>query len=154
MAPTTPPLDFKHEAGEEIPTKNKEAIHELHNFAKVPIAVLQIRYKLGKSTICRVLNYDALERARPTRTGRPQKLTDHRINEIIEYYTESWEYRILKYQVLIEELDLPCTPEHLQVRLKQRGYFRYTACQKPFLTAAQVIGRLLWAIVYIFWYEE
>jgi hypothetical protein len=70
MAPTTPPLDFKHKAGEEIPTKNKKAIRELHNCAKVPITVLQIRYKLGESTIRRILNYDAPERARPTRTGR------------------------------------------------------------------------------------
>jgi hypothetical protein len=64
------------------------------------------------------------------------------------------EHRIIKYEVLIEELQLPCTPEHLAVRLKQRGYFRYTACQKPFLTAAQVIGRFLWAIAHIFWHEE
>jgi hypothetical protein len=49
---------------------------------------------------------------------------------------------------------LPCTPEHLAVRLKQRGYFRYTAYQKPFLTAAQVIRRFLWAIAHIFWHEE
>jgi hypothetical protein len=89
MTPTTPPLDFKHEAGEEIPTKNKEAIRELHNFAKIPIAVQQIRYKLRESTIRRILNYDAPERARPTRTGRPEKLTDHRVNEIIEYCTKS-----------------------------------------------------------------
>jgi hypothetical protein len=97
MAPATPPLDFKHEAGKEIPTKNKEAIRELHNFAKIPVAVLQIRYELGESTIHRILNYDAPERAGPTRTGRPQKLTDRRINEIIEYYAESWAHRILKY---------------------------------------------------------
>jgi len=154
MAPTTPPLDFDHEKGFEIPTKNKEAIRELHGFGKVPAAALQIRYKLGESTIRRILNYDAPERARPSRTGRPQLLTDRRVDEIIEYCAESWEHRILKYSVLIEELNLPCTPEHLQVRLSQRGYFRCTACQKPFLTAAQVIGRFLWAITHIFWHEE
>jgi hypothetical protein len=38
--------------------------------------------------------------------------------------------------------------------LKQRGYFRCVACQKPFLTPAQVIGRLLWAITHIFWTVE
>jgi hypothetical protein len=40
MASTTPPLDFQHENGEEILTKNKEAIRELNCFAKVPITAL------------------------------------------------------------------------------------------------------------------
>jgi len=113
MAPTTPPLDFDHEKGFEIPTKNKEAIRELHSFGKVPATALKIRYKLRESTIRRILNYDAPERARPSRTGRPQLLTDRHVDEIIEYCAESWEHRILKYSVLIEELNLPCTPEHL-----------------------------------------
>jgi hypothetical protein len=82
MAPTTPPLDFKHEAGEEILTKNKEAIRELHGFAEVPIAAIQIRFKLAESTIRRILNYDKPERARPTRARHPQRLTDQRVNEI------------------------------------------------------------------------
>jgi len=70
MAPTTPPLDFDHEKGFEIPTKNKEAIRELYGFGKVLAAALQIRYKLGESTIRRILNYDAPKRARLSRTGR------------------------------------------------------------------------------------
>jgi hypothetical protein len=127
MPPTTPPLDFEHEKGFEIPTKHKEAIRQLHAFVKVPVLALEARYKLGNSIIRRILNYDAPERARPIRTGRPQLLTDRRVDEIIEYYAESWEHRIIKYEVLIEELQLPCTPEHLAVRLKQRGYFHYIA---------------------------
>lgn len=154
MAPTTPPLVFDHEAGFEIPTKNKEVISELHHFTKVLITALQIRYKLGESTIRKILNYHAPERSRLTRTGRPQKLTDRRVDEIIKYCAESWEHRILKYDLLIKELQLPYTPEHLAVRLRQRGYFRCIACQKPFLTATQVIGRFLWAIAHVFWHEE
>ena len=74
--PTTPPLDFDHQPGDEIPTKHKEAIRQLYGFAKIPIEDLMARYKLGKSTICRILNYDQPERMRPTRTGRPQLLSD------------------------------------------------------------------------------
>ena len=45
--PTTPPrLDFDHQEGFEIPTKHKEAIRQLHNFANVPIGALESRYKL------------------------------------------------------------------------------------------------------------
>jgi hypothetical protein len=42
----------------------------------------------------------------------------------------------------------------LERRLKQRSYFRCVACQKPYLTTAQVLGRLLWAIAHIFWTKE
>jgi hypothetical protein len=71
MTTTPPPLDFDHQKGFEIPTKHKEAIHQLHNFAKVLIPVLETQYKLGNSMIRRILAYNAPERARPTRTGRP-----------------------------------------------------------------------------------
>ena len=42
-------------------------------------------YHLGKSTICKILSYDAPERVRLTRTGRPKLLSDARVDEIIEY---------------------------------------------------------------------
>ena len=60
----------------------------------------------------------------------------------------------MDYEALVKELGLDCKASTLQKRLHQRGYFRYVACQKPYLTAAQVLGRLLWAITHIFWHEE
>jgi hypothetical protein len=151
---STPPLDFKHDKGHEIPTKHKEAIRQLHWFGKKPVCQLAERYKLRESTICRILSYDTLERARPRRVGPAQKLTDLKVNEIIEYCAKKWENQIMVYDELIRELKLPCAALTLRNRLHQRGYYRYTACQKPFLTAAQVIGRLLWAIAHIFWHQE
>jgi hypothetical protein len=112
------------------------------------------RYKLGYTTICRVLQYDRPERARPTRIGRPQQLTDARVDEIILYLSETWDNRCLDWTHLRDVLELPCTPEHLARRLKQRGYFRCVACQKPYLMAAQVLARFLWAITHIFWTKE
>jgi transposase len=154
MTTTPPPLDFDHQKGFEIPTKHKEAIRQLHNFAKVPIPVLETRYKLGNSTIRRILAYDAPERARPTRIGRPQKLTDTQVDGIIEYCSETWDNRIMKYEVLCEELKLTCTPITLRQRLHQKGYYRCTAYQKPYLSIAQATARLLWAITHIFWHLE
>ena len=57
MAPPTtpPPFVFDHKKGEEIPTKHKEAIRQLHWEAKVPIGRLAIKYALNESTIRRVL---------------------------------------------------------------------------------------------------
>lgn len=89
MPPVTPPLDFKHEKGDEIPTKHKEAIRQLYSFAKVLIKRLIVRYKLRKSTITKILNYNALKRAQISRTGRPTLLTDTQVDEIIKYLSRS-----------------------------------------------------------------
>jgi hypothetical protein len=107
------------------------------------------QYKLSKSSINHVL-----ERVLPTRTGGPKELSDQRVDKIIEYLSESWEHRVLNCTELRDHLKLTCTPETLATRLKQRGYRRCTACQKPYLTAAQVIARFLWAITHIFWQME
>jgi hypothetical protein len=55
----------------------------------------------------------------------------------------------MKYEVLIEELKLPCTPGYVQVRLKQRGYFRDKAAKIPSLQ-----GPRTWATAHILWYKE
>jgi hypothetical protein len=100
------------------------------------------------------LSYNYPEQRRPNRTGPTFLLSDTKVDEIINYLSESWKHRILKYDVLHAELELKCSVLTLEQRLKQRGYFRYTACQKPYLTKAQVIARYLWAIAHIFWYTE
>jgi len=154
MAPSTPPLDFDHEPGAQIPTKHKEAIRQLYGFAKIPVEGLMKQYHLGKSTIIKILTYDAPERTRITRTGRPSLLTDKQVDEVIKYASESFAHRCLNFQLLHDELELQCSVKTLERRLKQRGYFRCVACQKPYLTTAQVTSRLLWAIAHIFWTVE
>ena len=114
---TTPLVDFEHEKGFEIPTKHKEAIRQLHLFVKVLISQLETRYKLSNSTIRRILSYDGPERARPGRVGPAQKLIDAKMDEVIEYCAENWEHRIMDYDVLIYELDLPCAASTLRCRL-------------------------------------
>ena len=89
MLPTTPPLDFDHKPGFEIQTKHKEAIRQLYGFGKKSVEELIKRYSLSKTTIIQILGYPAPERTRPTRTGRPQILTDTRVNEVIEYLLDT-----------------------------------------------------------------
>ena len=90
--------------------------------------MLQVRYKLGESSVRRILSYDYPERKRPNRTGPAYLLSDAQVDFIIEYLSESWEYRILKYDIIHAKLGLKCFVRTLERRLKQRGYFRYTAC--------------------------
>jgi hypothetical protein len=136
MPPTTPPLVFNYNKGEEIETKHKEAIRQLYSFAKVLVELFIMQYKLGRSTIEKILRYDAPERSRISRFGRPSLLTNTQVDEIIEYLSESWEHRILDFEILCNELELECSVITLERRLKQRGYFRCVACQKPYFTAA------------------
>jgi transposase len=118
MPPTTPPLVFNHNEGEEIETKYKEAIHQLYGFTKIPVKLLMTQYKLGRSTIKKILRYDTPERSRISRSGRPSLLTDTQVDEIIEYLSESWEHRILDFEILRNELELECSVITLERRLK------------------------------------
>ena len=47
------------------------------------------RYKLSKSTIYYVLEYDKPEYTRARRKGRLVKLTNAKVDEIIEYLSDS-----------------------------------------------------------------
>jgi len=124
----------EHVPGEEILTKHKEAIRQLYIRAKFMPAHLAVLYNVGVSTINRVLRYDAPERPRPNRTGLAYKLNDAYVNWIIEYLSETYRQRTLNWVQLHDELGLTCTTKTLVQRLKQRGYFRCVACQKPYLT--------------------
>ena len=112
------------------------------------------RYKLCESTIRKILRYPNPERHRSGRTGPAYLLSNAKVDEIILYCAESWEHRILQWPKLREELELKCSVTTLERRLHQRGYYRCVACQKPYLTLAQVTARFIWGIAHIFWTIE
>jgi hypothetical protein len=151
--PITPPMP-EHVPGDEILTKHKEAIRQLYKLAKFMPSHLAVLYGIGESSINRVLRYNKPERSRPNRTSPAYKLNDAQVNWIIEYLSETYRQRTLNWVLLHDELGLSCTSKTLKRRLKQRGYFRCIACQKPYLTPDQVHGRFLWAIAHIFWHLE
>ena len=151
---TPPPLDFQHKKGYEIPTKHKEAMRQLHWFGKVPVCALMVRYKLGDTTIRKILGYPYPERQRPNRKGHAFLLSDREVDEAIVYCSQRWETRIMNWWKVREELSFACSVETLKRRMHQRGYYRRVACQKPYLTLAQVTARYLWAIAHLFWTVE
>jgi hypothetical protein len=77
--PTTPPM-LDHVPGEEILTKDKEAIRQLYKQAKFMPSHLAVLYNVSESIINRVLRYDQITRARPTRTSRPHLLNNAQVN--------------------------------------------------------------------------
>ena len=90
---------------------------------------LQESYKLGDTTISRILAYDIPERKRANRVGKPKKLSDAQVDAIIKYCSENYDQRCLDYNHLVLELKLDITFSTLQRRLHQRGYYRCVACQ-------------------------
>jgi transposase len=124
--PTTPPM-LDYVPGDEILTEHKEAIRQLYKQAKFIPSHLVVLYHVGEATINRVLRYDTIHRARPTRTGRPHLLNNAQVNWIIEWLSETYRQRTLNWIKVHNELNLSCTIKTLEVRLKQRGYFRCVA---------------------------
>jgi hypothetical protein len=84
-----------------------------------------VRYRLGESSVRRILNYDYPKRRRPNRKGPTFLFSDVKVDEIINYISNSWEHRIINYNVLCTELELKYSMQSLERRLKQRRYFRY-----------------------------
>jgi transposase len=120
MALRTPlPLDFDHQPGFDILTKHKNAIRELYGFGEKSTAQITERYKLSKTTIYQILDYKHPERVRHTRTGRPKEPSDQRVNEIIEYLSESWEHRILNWTELRDHLKLTVLQRPSQLDLSR-----------------------------------
>jgi hypothetical protein len=72
---------------------------------------LMARYKLAKSPIYYILDYEHPERARPGRTRRPRILSNAKINKIIEYLSDSWDNRCLNWTYLRDEFKLTCILE-------------------------------------------
>jgi transposase len=125
-------LDHVH--GEEILTEDKQAIRQLYKQARFMPSHLSVLYNVGESTINRVLRYDQTTRDRPTRTSRPHLLNNAQVNWIIKWLSETYRQRTLNWTKVHDELKLKYAVKTLEVRLKQRGYFKYVACQKPYLT--------------------
>jgi hypothetical protein len=53
-------------------------------------AHLAVLYNISELTINRVLRYDQITRARPTRASRPYLLNDAQVNCIIEWLSETY----------------------------------------------------------------
>lgn len=75
------------------------------------------RYKLGDTTIRKILGYPNPERRRSNRTGPSLLLSNAKVDEIILYCAESWDNRILQWPKLREELKLKCSVHTLERRL-------------------------------------
>ena len=100
-----------HQPGYEILTKHKEAIRQLHKFAKIGLQQLQGYYSLADSTVRKILRYDVPERARPTRTGRPREsLNTQEVRDVIEYISTNHATRQLNWLQLRNELKLSYSP--------------------------------------------
>jgi hypothetical protein len=137
----TPPMSAR-KPGEEIKTKHKEAIRQLYKFAKIGLQQLEGYYKLGDSTVRKILQYNVPERVRPTRTGRPREsLNAQEVRDVIAYISTDHATRELNWLQLRDELKLLCSPTTLKRRCNEAGYYSCIECQKPYLSRVQADAR-------------
>jgi hypothetical protein len=87
---------------------------------QLPLRPLNQHFCLGWEFL-QALNQSCSKRIHP---GRPTILSDLRVGETIEYLSESWDKRTLNYSMIVEELKLPYSAAGLELRLKQREYYR------------------------------
>jgi hypothetical protein len=84
--------------GKEIKTKHKEAICQLYKFAKIGLQQLEGYYKLGNSTVRKILQYNVPEGVRPICTGRPREsLNVQEVHNVIVYVSTDYTTRELNW---------------------------------------------------------
>lgn len=79
------------------------------------------------------------------KTGRLQKLTPERLDEVILWIQQSLERRCLNYHNICGILDLGVCGETLRLSLKARGMTSHPAAQKPPILTSHRSKRLNWA---------
>jgi hypothetical protein len=89
----------------------------------------------------------------PTKsTGRPPKLDERLTDEIIAFVRASTENRQLSFLDLAVRFG--CGVKALRKGLRKRGYKRYRALPRPYLSEANKRQRLVWAQEHLSWSDE
>jgi ketohexokinase/beta-glucosidase len=86
--------------------------------------------------------------------GAPMKLSELQINEILAFISSSRRTRRLPFYKVIRELELPVNASTLARALAKRGYHRYRALRKPYLTAVHREARFRFARDHLHWTWE
>ena len=140
--------DYK--PGDEIPTRHKEAIRQLHRLAKFGSTKLRNIYRIAQSLVYKVLDYNKPECYQPGRNRRPRTLDKNNIKSIVQYTTKSYNRRVLLLPQLHTELELECFVRILEKRLKKAEYYCRIVLPKLYLTTIQAATCLIWEIAYLF----
>ena len=103
----------------------------------------------------RAVRYAAKTQPTPqhNKAGRPPKLTEEQIDDLIAWISSSARNRRIPYYKVVKEFypDNSISVEALRYALKKRGYKRYIALRKPPLTAKNKRERLQWALDHADW---
>ena len=101
------------------------------------------------------VRYAIKTRATPQhiKAGRPPKLSNTQVDEIITWISSSTRNRRLPFYRVTAELfpDGEISVDTLRYALKKRGYKRYVALRKPPLSVKNKRDRLQWALDHVNW---
>ena len=83
--------------------------------------------------------------------GRPPKLTEDQLDEVIEFISISKQNRRMPYYRVIDVLNLDISTHCLRNSLNRRGYRRCIALRKPPISEATRLKRIQFACDYVNW---
>jgi ketohexokinase/beta-glucosidase len=86
--------------------------------------------------------------------GAPIKLSEQEVDEILLFITGTRRGRRLPYHKVVRELQLPVNASTLSRTLAKRGYYRYKALRKPYLTTVHREARVQFARDHLHWTWE
>lgn len=90
---------------------------------------------IPRSTAYRILKSDTSRCTGKTRSGRPYKLTWERVEELLKWITAPGHFdrRVMYYDDLIIQFNLPIGNETLLKEFARHGYYRCRACWGRYL---------------------
>ena len=92
------------------------------------------------------------QRATPKKPkGRPPKLTEDQVDEILEFISTSKQNRRMPYYRVVDVLNLDISRECLSNALNRRGYQHCIALRKPPVSEATRLKRIQFACDHVNW---
>ena len=113
-----------------------------------------IQQKFPKKTL-RQIQYACSVPATPKkRQGRPSKLSQAQIEELVDFVCASVQNRRMSYIALAEAMDFSVKKGAIRAALEKEGFHRRLARRKPPISETNRKIRLAWAQAHVTWTQE
>ena len=148
--PSTGPSGFQR--AERVSRKTRIEIHALYRLGDRSIRELARLFSLSRSTVQHILAHPST----PRHTRQSHGYDNHPIKfQVLDFITTGGAFaRRMALEEIPEHLGLSISERTVRRILRSEGYGRYVARAKPYLSPAQKLKRLEFALKYRYWREE
>ena len=103
------------------------------------------------SSVRRILSFKTSQRARVGRAGRPPKLNNRNVRQLLREIRGSEKGRQAPYESLAKSLGIEASRAAIRRALNEAGYFKCKACHKPYINEINRRKRLEFAHAHRHW---